>query len=404
MAYWRAVAEVARWEFLRFVKPKQQLIGMLVTFVILGGFLGMKRLGDEEAEVREIAYIGADILPLDEVQSSAMRFVPHSPTDEAALRERVRDGDVDGLLIVRDVDRAELLLPSRVGWRGEVELALGAARQQHVMQRAGVSAELLGDILTPPELEVTYPENIASHGAGERLAIIIIVSLMLMTVLIGMSYIFASITGEKQIRVTEQVVSAIPAQAWIDGKILGLIAVSLVGVLAQVFAFGAVYVLLRALQDAPALALPDSLGEPGIVTLIVVFGVLGLFFWFAFLGTVAASIDDPHNSARGSFLFVPMFATGMAYAVVANPQSGASRVFALFPPTAPSAMPVRLLMTDVGAGEVLLSLGLLVAAIFALRIAAGRIFRVAMLMYGKEPTWAELRRWAFGSSGVVTPP
>lgn len=398
MAYSRAVAEVARWEFLRFVKPKQQLIGMLVTFAILGGFLAVNRLGDDEDEAREIAYIGEDILALDDVQSSAMRFVPHPLADEDSLRERVRDGEADGLLVVHDVDRAELLLPKRVVWSGDVEVALRAARQQHMMKQAGVSAEVLGEILTPPELALTYPENTAGHGEGERLAIIIVVSLMLMTVFIGMSYIFASITGEKQIRVTEQVVSAIPAQAWIDGKILGLIAVSIVGVLSQVFAFGAVYVLLRALQDAPPLALPVSLGDPGIVALIVVFGVLGLFFWFAFLGAVAASIDDPHNSARGSFLFLPMFATGMAFAVVANPESGASRIFALLPPTAPSAMPVRLLMTDVGAGEILLSLGLLVAAILVLRIAAGRIFRIAMLMYGKEPTWAELRRWAVGGS------
>ena len=26
--------------------------------------------------------------------------------------------------------------------------------------------------------------------------------------------------------------------------------------------------------------------------------------------------------------------------------------------------------------------------------ADGRIFRLAMLMYGKEPTWQELKRWA----------
>ena len=73
-------------------------------------------------------------------------------------------------------------------------------------------------------LEISHPDGAPAGGRGERVAIIVVIVLMLMTVFTGMSYIFVSITGEKQIRVTEQVVSAIPAQAWIDGKILGLLA------------------------------------------------------------------------------------------------------------------------------------------------------------------------------------
>jgi hypothetical protein len=40
-----------------------------------------------------------------------------------------------------------------------------------------------------------------------------------------------------------------------------------------------------------------------------------------------------------------------------------------------------------------LSIVLLAAGVFALRIAAGRVFRLAMLMYGKEPSWSEVRHW-----------
>lgn len=53
------------------------------------------------------------------------------------------------------------------------------------------------------------------------------------------------------------------------------------------------------------------------------------------------------------------------------------------------------MLGDVGMVELALSLLLLIGATFLLRIAAGRIFRVAMLMYGKEPSLAELRTWAF---------
>jgi hypothetical protein len=32
-------------------------------------------------------------------------------------------------------------------------------------------------------------------------------------------------------------------------------------------------------------------------------------------------------------------------------------------------------------------------AVWLMRRAAGKVFHLGMLMYGKEPTWAEVRRW-----------
>lgn len=389
-----AAAEVARWEFRRYVKPKQQLIGMLMTFLVFGGCMTASRLAArQDAAVQDVALIGAELLSIQESQPTSVRFTPYPASDEAMLRQRVRDGSASGLLIVHDVDSAELVLRRSASWTGDVQLALETARQKYMLERTGIRAESLAAILTPPRLEVAYAEGTAGHSRGEKLSIIVVVSLMLMTVFMGMSYIFASITGEKQIRVTEQVVSAISPQAWIDGKILGLMAVSIVSALAQVVAFGAVYLLLKRFMDGPALPLPDTLGDPGVIALIVLYAVLGLLFWFTFLGAVAATIDDPQHSARGSFLFVPLFASCMGYLVLRDADSVASRAMALFPATAPAAMPVRLLMTEVTAGELVLSLGLLVAATLLLRIVAGRVFSAAMLMYGKEPSWKEMRRW-----------
>jgi ABC-2 type transport system permease protein len=56
-------------------------------------------------------------------------------------------------------------------------------------------------------------------------------------------------------------------------------------------------------------------------------------------------------------------------------------------------MPVRLLLTEVAAWEVLLAVALLVSSTALLRRAAGKVFHLGMLMYGKEPTWREIWRW-----------
>ena len=57
-------------------------------------------------------------------------------------------------------------------------------------------------------------------------------------------------------------------------------------------------------------------------------------------------------------------------------------------------LPARLVLTDVAWWEVPVAVLLLLAAVALLRRAAGKVFALAMLMYGKEPTWREVWRWA----------
>ena len=125
MRWSRAVAEVTRWEFRRYVKPRQQLVGMLLTFVIFGGFMTAGRLAARrDAGNRDVAIIGSGVLPVRDIQPTTIRFIPHKRADEAALRERVRDGSLQGLLVIRDIDHAELVLRRRSSWIGEMQTLL----------------------------------------------------------------------------------------------------------------------------------------------------------------------------------------------------------------------------------------------------------------------------------------
>jgi ABC-2 type transport system permease protein len=56
-------------------------------------------------------------------------------------------------------------------------------------------------------------------------------------------------------------------------------------------------------------------------------------------------------------------------------------------------MPLRLGLVTVPTAELALSLGMLALLAAAALIAAGRLYRTALLMYGKRPSIREIVRW-----------
>ena len=107
-----------------------------------------------------------------------------------------------------------------------------------------------------------------------------------------------------------------------------------------------------------------------------------------------ATIDDPHTSTKGSLMMLPFLPVVVAGLLFTRADTAIAQFFGVLPLTSSSVLPLRLLMAEVAPWEVPLALVLLVRAIWVLRRAAGKIFAVGMLMYGKEPTVREMWRWA----------
>jgi ABC-2 type transport system permease protein len=389
----RTTWEVARWEFLRFFKPRQMLVGMLLTLV--GGAVGwgVARIA-RDADPVPVAVAGDARLAAAAPEGSRLALTRHAAEEFPALVERVERGELAGAVLWTAPGEARLVAGERPRWRAELEAALSAGAVPARFAEAGVDPGRLGELLAPVRLEVEYVDDDARpRPGGEMLVLGVAVLLLSLSILTGMGYIFASITGEKQNRVTEQVVAAIPPQVWMDGKILGISAVTIVNVAATGASFALAGALAVAIFDLPVPTLPRTLGSPAVLLGILVLTLLGFAFWFSFLALVAATIDDPNHSARGGLLMLPMFSAASAFLAFANPDGAAVRALSLLPPLSATLLPARMLLAPVPAWEVLLGVALLAAAAWGLRRAAGKVFHLGMLMYGKEPTWAEIRRW-----------
>ena len=142
--------------------------------------------------------------------------------------------------------------------------------------------------------------------------------------------------------------------------------------------------------------IPVEIVEVGTFVWFLVLCALGFAMWFAFFGAIASTIDDPNTSSRSMFMFVPMAPLGVAFLGMDQPDALSYRIASMFPLSAPTAMPVRMVMGDPAWWELVVAVALLVATTWLFRTLAGRIFKMGMLTHGTEPSWRAMWRalWA----------
>src|SRR5687767_15937835 len=112
MSAWAQRSEVARWEFERFVKPKQLLASFLITIGV--GALGywVARLASRaDRRIYDVAVIAG--APLGLTSRDSVENISLIPAEAAALdslRREVAERSLAGVLVLHGSDSAELIV------------------------------------------------------------------------------------------------------------------------------------------------------------------------------------------------------------------------------------------------------------------------------------------------------
>jgi ABC-2 type transport system permease protein len=387
MSHWAAVTRITAWEFKRFLRLRELLTTVIVVAVLGAGVpLVIEYMQGRNAErvVTLAVAPGSDI-----ANSGRFEFVE---LDDAAAAAALEAEDVDGVLDLSSIEEPKLVTEREPGWLAELNAVLSEAALAERLAASSVTQDEFAALVRPVELQVETPPEVAGSGGGPIGAII---GIMLFAIFTGTGLLFTAITGEKTQRVTEQIVSAVSPQSWIDGKVLGTglyVIVNLVTIGVGIVLAVVVPQLIRG-QGLPPL---PSLGSSsaGVLVVTVAFAVLGAALYFMLFAAVAATIDDPATSQRSGIIMLPGLFVGLGFlGLVTDPGNALFRTLSYIPLTSPSAMPVRFLAGDAGVVEVLVSLAVLVVTVVLARGVAGRIFSLGILMTGKEPSWREMLYW-----------
>ncbi|MFL5606796.1 MAG: ABC transporter permease [Gemmatimonadaceae bacterium] len=356
--------------------------------------------------------------PAPGVRSVDAASVPREE-DRAALA--VQGKETRGYLVLDSstvAGRSARYAGRNAGSLGDVEQISSIVRQQVLAQRLqseGIDAKRVA-ALTGARLEVRT-EKIGDHGKekgsglGTALFGYVIALLLYMMIVLYGQTVLRGVMEEKTTRVAEVVVSSVPTNTLLAGKILGIGLVAVTQVLSWVALSIALMVygapLLEQKLGAGAVAAAGSAGGasalasalpsmsmPTLAALLCFF-VLGFIFYASLFAAIGAMVSSQEDVQQASMPVMLLLISSVIFMtpIMTNPGSALARTMSLLPFSAPILMPLRMTLIQVPWYEVALSLaGVALACLAAIWVSA-RIYRVGLLMYGKKPSFAELARW-----------
>lgn len=286
----------------------------------------------------------------------------------------------------------------------DMERVRSAIRQtilESRLERAGVNPDSVKELTFMP-LSLSS-ERITDKGRGGSGKVSIIFAaavafLLYMSIVLYGQNVLRGVLEEKTNRVAEVVVSSVPPEILLAGKVIG---VGGVGLTQQIIWAVTTFMMLKARAPimermgltASPFVMPDIGWGTGL--LLVLFFLLG-FTFYAALYAAAGSAVNTEQEAQQVVQPLILLLVGTAVfiqPILVNPTSKLALIMSWMPFSAPIIMPLRLSMSSVQPIEIILTLlGLVVACVAAVWVAS-RIYRVGLLMYGKKPTLREMARW-----------
>ncbi len=216
--------------------------------------------------------------------------------------------------------------------------------------------------------------------------------LLFMLIFFSGSYLMQSVTGEKESRVIEIVLSSISAAELLAGKVIAYAGLTLtqmgVWLLSGVVFSGGLGAVL--LGGAAAL-------NPGAFILGAIYCVLGYLIYATLMAALGAGITNLREGQPllALFLMMPMLSwyPGCFMFLIPGGSNGLlPRVLSYFPFTAATIMTMRLAFGNVPVVDILGSLGVLLLTNVVVLWAGAKVFRASLLMYGKRPSIKQIAR------------
>ena len=312
--------------------------------------------------------------------------------DAAAAESALARGEISSWYHI-PADYLETGMVTQVLPRFSLNEVSRSAIRTHILTSLAdeLDAALLARLKRPSRLTVVSEQRVVP--LDEDLSLLVIypfVMALMISLFMTSGYLLQGVIEEKETRVVEILLSSLrPAQLF-GGKVLAYGALGLLQLL--LWLLGILLILQRLpIQGALALLAQYALPKGAVPLLLLYFVLAYLMFASAYgiLGALSASMREGPQYAV-IFTLPAVSPLWVSVALLEAPHGGLAVALSLFPLTAPLTMLQRVLITEVPAWQIVLSVILLLLTIAALMWLAGRVFRVHTLLAGRMPRLREL--------------
>jgi ABC-2 type transport system permease protein len=140
----------------------------------------------------------------------------------------------------------------------------------------------------------------------------------------------------------------------------------------------------------------SAINLPLILGCFVFYFIGGYLLYSALFAAVGSAVDNETDTQQFILpITIPLiFSFIVAQSIITNPNSELAYWCSFIPFTSPVVMMVRIAFGVVWY-ELAISMLLLIAGFVLTTYLAGRIYRIGILMYGKKPTYKEIKKWIF---------
>jgi ABC-2 type transport system permease protein len=417
----RKILWLARREYKASVRTKGFIIGLVLAPVFMGGSgiamaIFENRVDTTDKTIAVIDHTGIVAEPLARAaqERNIIEVAEPDPEDPVAQRlelsNRVRDGGLHAFVEIgpealhpgKDMEASRIKYYAKnaamddvrdwIGW--PINLTLRQAR----LAEKGIDESQVGDVFTwlsidglglvSVDQETGQVLDAKQSSEGEAILVPVVMGmLMFLMVLMGAMPQLQSVMEEKTQRIAEVLLGHIKPFEFMAGKVLGGVAVSLTAA-AVYFVGGAIGLKHMGLaQYIPLDVIPWFFAY--MLMAIVMMGAM-----LAAFGAACNDAKDAQNLTMPAMIpvMIPLF---IMFPVLKEPMTGFATGLSLFPIFTPMLMVMRLSTPlDIPLWQPLVGLAGVLAFTVLSVWAAGRMFRVCILMQGKPPRLPDLVRWA----------
>lgn len=407
--------DVARWEFLEKVKSKAFLISLVLMPIIMVGFgvLPGVLASQEDQKTMTIGIIddtGQIVVALERRLQEKYKLSdgnpnyllkdlkPYGSGYPDQLREianvMVSGGEIEGYFSIPQ----SVFDSGKVVYRsdnvGNIRLLERFSRtiEEVVVERRladrGYDPKLLRELTTNIDVRAIKVSKEGDEKESDFLqtffsAYIFIMMLMFLVLTSG-QLLIRSVVEEKSNRVIEVLLSSCSANDLMVGKILGLSGLGLLQIL-----------IWAGIGAGLSLKFGANIFTAAHFPLLMVYFALG-YLMYAAIFVAAGSPVTTEQEAQQITSYVSLtlvFPIVLAVPAMQNPDSMLIKILTFFPLMTPAFMLLRIPIQMPETWEILTTIGLLLVSTLFCMWAAGKIFRIAILVYGKRPSLGELYHW-----------